>query len=395
MNSSNQDGASTLVPQRSRRAFDLPLLGRLLILAALGACLPFAAGAKELVVTQVVALSGPQAPVGKNLSFGIKLYLDDLNAKGGVNGNTVRLVLKDDGYRVPDTVKLATESAAADKPIALVGPLGTANIEALRPLISAEKLPIIGARSGASSIANHPYIFRVKAAFKDETAKIIEQFTSIGFNNFGVVYQDDGLGKDGLQGVAAALDARKLKPVATSAYERNTVKVEGAVADMLKANPQAIVLAGVVAPTAAFVKQYRAGGGKAQLVSISTIDVDLVIKQSGSEAARGFSVALVMPNPVTSYLPVAREMRDLAKKAGAPADAVNATSLEGYLTAKVLIEGLRRAGKDPSRESLAKALETMDDYDTGGFRISFGPGKHDGTRYVELGVVDGRGKLVE
>jgi ABC-type branched-subunit amino acid transport system substrate-binding protein len=367
----------------------------LLIAALLGAALPPLAGAREVVVTQVVALSGPQAPVGKNLSFGIKLLLDDVNAKGGVNGNTVKLLLKDDGYKVADTVKLVTESAAADKPIALIAPLGTANIEALRPVITSEKLPIIGARSGASSIANHPFIFRNKATFKDETAKIVEQFTSIGFNSFGVVYQDDGLGKDGLSGVTAALEAHKLKPTVASAYERNTVKVESAVAEMLKVNPQCIVLAGVVGPTAAFVKQYRQGGGRAQLVSVSTIDLGLVIKQAGLEAARGFSVAQVMPNPAVSYLPIAREMRDLAKKASAPADAVNPTSLEGFITAKVFIEGLRRAGKDPSRESLVKGLETMDDYEAGGFRISYGPGKHDGTRYVELGVVDGRGKLME
>ena len=363
--------------------------------AALLACLPLLGAAKEIAVTQVVALSGPQATVGKNLNFGIKLFLDDVNAKGGVAGNMLKLIVKDDGYKVPDTVKLVTESAATDKPIALISPLGTANIEALRDVISAEKLPIIGARSGASSIANHAYIFRVKATFRDETAKIIEQLTSIGFDKFGVVYQDDGLGTDGLKGVTAALEARKLKPVAAIGYERNTAKVEKAVAEMLKVNPQAIVLAGVVAPTAAFVKQYRDGGGKAQLVSISTIDVDLVIKQAGAEAARGFSVAQVMPNPEKSYLPVAREMRDLAKKAGAPADAVNPTSLEGFLSAKVFVEGLRRAGKDATREGLVKALDSMDDFDAGGFRISFAPGRHDGTRYVELGVVDGRGKLVE
>lgn len=362
--------------------------------ALFGLCLT-TAQAKEIVVSQVVALSGPQAGVGKNLSFGIKLLLDDINARGGVGGNTIRLVLKDDGYKVPDTVKLVSETLAADKPIALISPLGTANIEALRQDITIARIPIIGARSGASSIANHPFIFRVKATFRDETAKIIEQLTSIGINNFGVVYQDDGLGTDGLQGVVAALAARNLKPVATTAYERNTAKVDKAVADMLKANPQAIVMAGVVAPTAAFVKQYRAGGGKAQLISVSTIDVDLVIKQAGAEAARGFSVAQVMPNPEKSYLPVAREMRDLAKKANAPAGAVNPASLEGFLAAKVLVEGLRRAGANPTRETLVKALETMDDFDAGGFRLSFAPARHDGTRYVELGVVDGRGKLVE
>ncbi|HEY4371313.1 MAG TPA: ABC transporter substrate-binding protein [Burkholderiales bacterium] len=384
------DVALQPVARASRPRRWLPWMITALCLGALPA-----AQAREVVVTQVVALSGPQQLVGKNLNFGIKLYLDEINAKGGINGNTVKVVLKDDGYKVADTVKLATESAAADKPIALIAPLGTANVEALRPLITQEKLPIIGARSGASSIANHPFIFRTKATFKDETAKIVEQFTSIGFNSFGVVYQDDGLGKDGLKGVVAALDAHKLKPVATVGYERNTAKVEGAVAEMLKANPQCIIIAGVVAPTAAFVKQYRQGGGKAQLVSVSTIDLDQVIKQAGPEAARGFSVSLVMPNPAVSYLPVAREMRDLAKKANAPAGAVNPTSLEGYITAKVFGEALRRAGKDVTREGLVKALETMDDYDVGGFRLSFGPGKHDGTRYVELGVVDGRGKLME
>jgi ABC-type branched-subunit amino acid transport system substrate-binding protein len=365
------------------------------LLATLVAGLSVTATAKELVVSQVVALSGPQASVGKSLEFGIKLYLNAVNARGGVGGNTIRLVVKDDGYRVPDTVKLVSDSLAADKPIALISPLGTANVEALRDLLASERIPVIGARTGASSLTNHPYIFRVKATFQDETAKIVEQLSSLGTTSFGVVYQDDGLGKDGLQGVIKALAARQLKPVATIGYERNTVKVEPTVAAMLKANPQAIVLAGVVAPTASFVKQYRAAGGRAQLFSISTIDVDLVVKQAGVDAARGFAVAQVMPKAESSYMPVAREMRDMAKQAGAAAGAVNPTSFEGFLAAKVLVEGLRRAGANPTRESLVRGLETMDNFDSGGFRLSFGPGRHDGSTYVELGVVDGRGKLVD
>lgn len=238
-------------------------------------------------------------------------------------------------------------------------------------------------------------MFRVKATFQDETAKIVEQIASLGTTSFGVVYQDDGLGKDGLKGVLAALAARQIKPVAVSAYERNTVKVEQSVADMLKANPQAIVLAGVVAPTAAFVKQYRSGGGRAQLISISTIDVDLVVKQAGLDAARGFSVAQVMPQAETSFLPIAREMRDLAKKANAAPGAVNPTSFEGYLAATVFVEGLRRAGANPTRESLLRGLEGLTNFDAGGFRVSFGAGKHDGSTYVELGVVDRRGKLIQ
>ena len=379
--------------------FTAPAMWRRSLLCSLCALatfsLPALTAARELVVTQVVALSGPQGGVGKNLQFGIKLFLDAANSRGGVNGNTIRLVVKDDGYKVPDTVKLVTESIAADDPIALISPLGTANVEALLPVLTKERIGVIGARTGASSLTNHPFIFRVKATFQDETAKIVEQLASLGSTSFGVVYQDDGLGKDGLKGVVSALAARQLKPVAISGYERNTVKIEQAVADMLKANPQAIVLAGVVAPTAAFVKQYRSAGGRAQLFSISTIDVDLVIKQAGLEAARGFSVSQVMPQAETSFLQIARDMRDLAKKAGAPAGAVNATSLEGYLSAAVLVEGLRRAGNKPTRESLVRGLESLANFDVGGFRVSFGPGKHDGSSYVELGVVDGRGRVIQ
>jgi ABC-type branched-subunit amino acid transport system substrate-binding protein len=222
---------------------------------------------------------------------------------------------------------------------------------------------------------------------------MVDALAAIGVNQIAVVFQDDGLGKDGVGGVEDALKQHALTPIATVGFERNSVKVEAAVAAIIKKAPQAIIFVGVIGPAAEFIKQYRAAGGTAQVMGLDLIDVDPLVKLAGVASARGVVITQVVPSPERVAIPIIKEMHAYMDKKGDKAVPISYVTVEGYITAKVLVEGLRRAGPKPTRAGLLRALESMSDYDAGGYFISYAPGHHAGSSYSELGVVGKDGKL--
>jgi branched-chain amino acid transport system substrate-binding protein len=349
----------------------------------------------EIVVAQIAAFTGPQAAVGQGLNVGIKLYLDHVNEMGGVNGQTIRLVAVDDGYKADLTAGVAEKVIAAEDPIALIGVQGTANNEALlkAKVLATHRIPLIGPRSGSLTLQDNPFIFHVRASYRSETRRMVDALTATGVNQIAVVFQDDGLGKDGLGGVEEALKEHALAAVATVGFERNSVKVEAAVAAMIKKSPQAIIFVGVIGPAAEFIKRYRAGGGTAQVMGLDLIDVDPLVKLAGVNNARGVVITQVVPSPERIAIPIVKEMHLYMDKKGAKGAPITYVTVEGYVSAKVLVEALRRAAPKPTRASLLRALETMGDYDAGGYYISYAVGRHAGSSYSELGVVGKDGKL--
>jgi branched-chain amino acid transport system substrate-binding protein len=192
--------------------------------------------------------------------------------------------------------------------------------------------------------------------------------------------------------VQAALQRRGLELAAAAAYERNTTHVDDAVATILAAEAQAVIMIAVNKPAAAFIKQYRSAGGGGLLFNISVVDPAELVKLAGLKEARGLGISQVVPFPYQPNLPVVREFHRALRK-HAPGESVNYTNFEEYLGAKVLVEGLRRAGPNPTRERLMAALETMKDFDLGGITVSYGPQQRIGSRYVEITVIGVDGKL--
>jgi branched-chain amino acid transport system substrate-binding protein len=205
---------------------------------------------------------------------------------------------------------------------------------------------------------------------------------------------DVGFGKAGLEGVQEALAKRNLKLSAAAPYERNTDKVEAAVATVKQSDAQAVIMISVNKPTSAFIKRYRESGGGAQLYNISVVDAAEIVKLAGLENARGLGISQVVPYPYQPRLPAVLEYQTLLKKY-APAESVNYTSFEEFLGAKVLVEALRRAGTNPTRAQVIKALESMDNHDLGGIKVGYSPSNRIGSRYVEVTVIGSSGKLMK
>ena len=368
-------------------------------LALLGlGCLSEASTAAELVIGQVAPLSGVLASTGHQMVVGGKIYFDSINAQGGVHGAMIRHEVVDDGYKVAETVRLTREMLAKPEVVALFGFAGTANVTQLLTdgVLDVGGAALVAPYTGGESLRNpfNPWIFHVRAGYADETEHMVQQVTTLGMRRVAVMYQDDGFGKAGLLGVENALAKRKLKLTAAAAYERNTDKVEEAVAKIKASDAQAIIMISVNKSTAAFIKRYRESGGGAQLYNISVVDPTELVKLAGLKNAHGLGISQVVPYPYMANMPVVREYQELLKKY-APKEMVNYTSFEEFVGAKVLVEALRRAGPNPTRAKVVKALESMGSYDTGGITVNYSPSNRIGSRYVEVTVIGSTGKLLK
>jgi len=354
-----------------------------------------AAATGELVIGQVAPLTGSNASNGKPVSDGIKLYFDYVNSNGGVNGRRIKFIVRDDGYKVPETVRHARDLITKEQVLALMTTLGTANNEALlKEKLSGGDIPMLGPRSGASSLYSVPGMFPIRASYHDEARAIIRQLTTTGLTRIATVYQDDSFGADALRGVENALRDNKLELAAKAGFERNTVKIEPAVEQMLKANPQAIVMLAVTDPTAAFVREFRARGGSSQIICLSIVDPAAVIRHAGVDAARGLAMTVVVPAPNQGTLPIIKEMQRARAKVGAADFTLTLNSIEGFIYGKVMTEALRRSGPTPTRATVLRALQQMESYDVGGYVAKLKPSLAE-HRYVDLAVIGAGGALLQ
>lgn len=356
------------------------------------------ASAADIVVGQVAPLSGVLASTGQQMVLGGKIYFDSVNESGGVHGARIRLAVVDDAYKVDETVRLTKELLARPDVVALYGFAGTANVGALltEGVLEEGGAALVAPYTGGEPLRSpfNSWIFHVRAGYAAEAEHMVQQVTTLGMKRIAVMYQDDAFGKAGLTGVEAALAKRSLKLVVAAGYERNTDKVEDAAKKIKESDAQAVIMISVNKPTAAFVKRYRESGGGAQLYNISVVDPAELVKLAGLKNAHGLGISQVVPYPFMPNLPVIREYQALLRKY-APGQLVNYTSFEQFLGAKVLVEALRRAGPAPTRAKVIRALEGMGAYDMGGITVNYSPTNRVGSKFVEVTVIGGSGKLLK
>ena len=354
--------------------------------------LPAFAQNNRIVLGQSAAFSGPAAQLGIQMNVGAKIYFNALNASGGVNGSTIELRTLDDGYE-PDRCKANTEKFIRDDVFGLFGYVGTPTCLAALPLVVDSKIPFFGPFTGAEALREpfHKSVFHLRASYYDETALIVKQLTALGLKKIAVFYQNDAYGKAGLEGVTRALRAQDLAPIALGTVERNTVNVTQAVKDIAPKLPDAVVQISAYKSCAAFIREARKAGFGGQFFNVSFVGTQALADELGKEG-RGIVVSQVMPFPFSTTTGISREYLEAVRKAGGDARA-NYSSMEGYLAAKVLTEGLKRAGRNPSREQLINGLESIQTANFGGFSVDFGPKDHVASRFVDLSMLTEDGKV--
>lgn len=347
-----------------------------------------------IVIGQSAALTGPALELGTEMRAGALAYFNAVNARGGVNGRRIELRTLDDGYEPERASANTRRFVELDEAFALFGYVGTPTTIAAMPIFSKAGVPLIGPFTGAEAF-RRPFnrmIFNVRASYYAETDKLVDLLATLKLDRIAVFYQNDSYGKAGLDGVERATKARGLKIAATATVERNTTDVKDAVATLAKVDPQAVVMISAYKSCAAFIKAMKAAGKHPQFLNVSFVGSKALANELGAEG-RGVGISQVVPFPWNVGTPVVRDyQRALTAETGK--DNYSFTSLEGYIAAKVLVEGLRRAGRELTREKLVAALETMAEYDAGGFLVSYAPGDHGGSRYVELTAIGRDGAFV-
>jgi ABC-type branched-subunit amino acid transport system substrate-binding protein len=356
------------------------------------------ASAAEIVIGQVAPLTGVLATTGREMVVGGRVYFDWVNDHGGINGARVREIVVDDGYDVAGTERATRSLLARPEVVALFGFAGTANIGKLLEdrVLADAGVALVAPYTGGESLRTpfNPWIFHLRAGYAGEAKHMVQQLDTLGIHRIALLYQDDGFGQSGKAGVEAALARQGRSLVAAAPYERNTSDVGPAVRTILAANAQAVIMIAVNQPAAAFIKAYRQAGGGGQLFNVSVVDPAELARLAGLDNARGLGISQVVPYPYVATLPVVREFQ-AALHHYAPGEAVNYTNFEEFLGAKVLVEGLRRAGPEPTRAKLIAALETLRNFDLGGIAVTYGPRERVGSSFVEVTVIGGDGKLLK
>ena len=343
--------------------------------------------------------SGPNGAYGQDMKNVITAYIDQINKSGGINGRKIDLIALDDGYETDRTVANSKKLIDESKVFALLQYYGSSpTTQAMNDVFGPAKVPLVGTISGAGTLRkpvkdnpNNRYMFNVRASYADETEAIVNQLVGLGLKNIAVFYQNDGFGLSGLDGVKAALKKHNMEPSAVGTVERNSLDVEAAAKAISKANAQAVVMVTLYKPTAAFVKAMRKINQNPQFMTLSPVGADLLVAELGNDA-RGIGISQVMPYPFNDTTPVVREYQRLMQ--GVKSANYSYYGIEAYITAKVMVEAIKRSGKDLTREKLVQTLEGMSNFDLGGFRVSFTANERAGSRFVDLTVVGSGGRVL-
>jgi len=350
--------------------------------------------AAAVVVGQVGPLSGLDASQGRAYATGMQLYFDAVNKAGGVNGHTFSLARRDDAGRPEETVAATRALLAEDRPMVLAGFMGSRNVADLvaTGLLEKEHIALVGYRT-TEIRPETPLLYSVRATLADELQKLTEHLATIGITRLGLFYEE-GPGAPALLKAAEESATRaKAKITHKASYPAGTARVTPAVDVFLKEPPQAILLVSTGAAAAGFIEQYRAAGGAAQLFAHSGADVEQMAKRLSEEQMQGVAIAQVTPSPYKISSRLAKEFSDLAARAGALEVPVSYSMMEGFIAAKVIVEAVRRQGAKPTREGMAGALDAMASFDLGGYVVGFRPDRRNGSRFVELTIVSGAGRI--
>lgn len=360
---------------------------------ALGAlALALSSAHAQLRIGQTSGFTGSMAAGVKENTDGARLYFDAVNARGGVNGQPIELISVDDKFDPKLTVEVSRELITDRKVLALFLNRGTPHSQALLPLLAEQKVPLVGPSTGAMLLHEpvNPWVFNVRATYQREAARAIEHLASIGQNRIAIIETDDSFGADSAAGAMQGFAKVKLEPVLRQKTPRDKPDYSAVAAEVAKLQAHAVMVIASAGNTASAVKALRAAGSRAQVVTLSNNASEGFIKLLG-EHAHGVIVTQVFPNERSVSYGLIKEAQDLARAKGLPG--VSPAMMEGFAAAKVLTEGLRRAGPNPTPQKLRDALEGMTRYDLGGLTVSYSPTNHTGLDFADLSIIDASGRF--
>lgn len=346
----------------------------------------------QILIGQTAGFTGPVGAGVKETTDGAKLYLDAINAKGGVGGQKIELVSMDDKFEPKLAAENARQLIEEKNVVAMFLTRGTPHTEAMIPVIDKYGVPLVGPSTGAM-VLHQPvqkYIFNVRAPYQREAEKAVIHLNSMGISRIGIIYTDDSFGTDGLAGAQKGMTTAKHTPVVLEKISRAKPDFTAIAPKIYQSNAQAVFIIASGQTVVDGIKALRAAGSNAQIVTLSNNASSGFTKSLGDNG-RGVIVTQVFPSERSIAFSFVKEAQAMAK--GKPQSELSPAMLEGFAAAKVLVEGLRRAGPKPSREKLQAALEGIRKLDIGGLEVSYSPEDHSGLDFADLAIIGTDGKF--
>jgi branched-chain amino acid transport system substrate-binding protein len=335
--------------------------------------------------------------IAVELRDGGKVLIDAVNATGGVLGRKLRLEAIDDDFKPEETAK--AYQAMRSRVSAWITHVGSANIAYLikQGLIDdGPPLPIVGTIPANEQFRTplRRNLFHFRAGDQDQLAKIVEQLTTVGVNRIGIIARNNASGAEATTIMIEELNKRGLKSVVQVRYDvAKETDYDKPVALMREHNPAAIILHGTPVGTAEITRRLKKSGVTSLLYAVSYADYQQIGKLLGPEMARGFIISQVMPNLDNRTIPIVRAFReDFAKYSGSKSEPTQ-FHLEGYMSGRLIVEAIKRS-KDPSAQGVIRGLESMKEFNLGGYTVDWSPTKHTGSSWVDLSIISARGKLL-
>ena len=345
-----------------------------------------ACAADAIVVGRSLALSGPLQSYGEAKRDGGDAYIQKVNAAGGVGGRPIELVTLDDAYAPARTVENLKKIAVEREPTAFLGLFGVPTIAAALPVLVQLKIPAVGLTSGTDALRTplNRYAFPVRASYADEARKLVNHVKTVNISKISVIYSENPFGQSVKDSLLAAL---KEAGLSANAFMVDPAAKDAAVAvrQAVAGEPQAVFLTMLSqAAVPVLIELTKASFHGAQY-TFSPVDTSTVTKQLG-EKARGLAITQVVPIPSGMRIKVVAEYLEALKALGRGTPSFY--GLEAFIEANVLVEGLKRAGPKPTPVSLVKGLETMHDFDLGGYYVGYKPEAHTGSLFVEIDMIN-------
>ena len=360
--------------------------------ALLGLCLTSAwvSAQAQLRIGQTVGVTGAVAATVQEASLGAQLYLDSINAIGGVGGEKIELLTLDDKFDPKLTVSNAKELIEDKGVLALFMTRGTPHTEALIPVLEKYGVPLLAPSTGAMSLHQplKKLVFNVRATYQREAERAVLHLAATGLTRMAIIHVDDSFGLDGLAGTQKGLEAVKLSPVAVAKFDRNKPDFSQIGPSIAKLEPQAVMVIGSGTAVVDAMKSLRDNGSSAQMLTLSNNASSGFIKLLGSHAS---CVIVSQVLPQSPNYALVQEASSMAKAKNILD--VSPAMLEGFVSAKVLVEALRRAGPKPTRAKLQVALESIKGFDLGGLNLSFSTTDHTGLDFADLSIITASGKF--
>jgi branched-chain amino acid transport system substrate-binding protein len=358
------------------------------------------AAKNEVVLGQSAPLSGSFGELGKSYRDGAQLYFNKINLQGGVHGRLIRLKTLDDAYIPKRAEENTHQLIEKDKVFALFGHMFSSAVKASLAVATEAGVPYIAPYAGYDELfdKHNPVLFMTRASFGSEMDTLLRHVHTMGLRRVALVRYDSVPGKVLQEEFESKLAALGIKPIGVGLMKLNSRQPATAVSQLVDARPNGIVLGVSGSDAVEFVKAFNLGAKAkpVQYLARSLVGGHQLVTELEGES-RGIVMTQLAPSPFNGKTRVAREYQADVKQAKQQDQRIDPSyiSFEGYIAAKVMVEGLRRAGPNPTRPALVSALESMQEWDGGDFIINYSPTNHNGSKFVTVTVIGPSGHFIE